>query len=712
MNLFIEKLQTGRQVGIRGLALIACLISINLKAADLNTEIQGREPDAKLKIKKSLVPQYDLAKKKSKDIPKLDIGQEKQLRAGAIEAANLSSGTEKTFKEPAVVRKTSPSAIANLKTIGKALPPVSAAKKLVTIGGQAPALPKVAEVSNPSFKEANPQLVKIEEMTPSQMKLLQALIFSDIKKDYPMALALFAELLEDPVMKSEATYQVAITSRNLGLYSEYKFRMLQLLNDKKTDWQKQAAVDLAAHAGEGDVELVGVLDPKLEALKVELEKADTYQINRAKYYLEKGNLTKAFAAVDEIVMDSPVYTDGLFLKSLILYRGGNLKEAISLQQTVLKDVMDKRPDSEFKSIVAITLARLFFQAGQYKEAYEHYLKVEKNHPEWLQSMIEQAWAQVLSSDYEGATGNMFSLHTDFFKKAFAPESYVVRTVGYLNLCQYGDGAKVVYDFKRKYTPVLAQLKDYQSKQKENISYYDTIKSWARNSDLKTFDGLPREFIFALTRHPSFILQQKMINSIEDQGTKLNKMSIDLIKSERIALAAQSDAKQKITELSKKKRDPASKELEQEAMNFQEKRLMAFKIQHYVAQKARNSLKDLRNVATIRLDKEKAHFRDLAGKALKTRFSQMYTKLNATLDQGDVLKYELYSGAGEHLRYQLAGGDVKDKEHAELKAEAGKDLNWDFRGEIWEDEIGHYRSSLKNVCAPEDRVSSNSSPAGR
>ena len=66
-----------------------------------------------------------------------------------------------------------------------------------------------------------------------------------------------------------------------------------------------------------------------------------------------------------------------------------------------------------------------------------------------------------------------------------------------------------------------------------------------------------------------------------------------------------------------------------------------------------------------------------------------------------------------MRYQLAGGDVQDKEHAELKAEQGKDLNWDFRGEIWEDEIGHYRSSLKNVCAPEDnKVSSTNTPGGR
>jgi hypothetical protein len=59
---------------------------------------------------------------------------------------------------------------------------------------------------------------------------------------------------------------------------------------------------------------------------------------------------------------------------------------------------------------------------------------------------------------------------------------------------------------------------------------------------------------------------------------------------------------------------------------------------------------------------------------------------------------------------MAGGDVNNKERPELKVEDGKSLNWDFRGEIWEDELGHYRSSLKNVCPPDEKLSSSNTPA--
>jgi hypothetical protein len=112
----------------------------------------------------------------------------------------------------------------------------------------------------------------------------------------------------------------------------------------------------------------------------------------------------------------------------------------------------------------------------------------------------------------------------------------------------------------------------------------------------------------------------------------------------------------------------------------------------------------------RLDKEKAQFRNSAGNAVKTRFKQMLTKLNNTLDQSDVLQYELYSGAGEHLRFQMAGGDVNTKERPELKVADEKALNWEFSGELWEDELGHYRSSLKNVCPPEENLSAADMPS--
>lgn len=672
--------------------------------ADVVTTVKGQSPGAEMKIKQSKVPQFDLVQKRNrngqvelvriKNIPRLNIGQEDQVKAKDLSPLKLP--TIGNVQINPVTELKSPSEIfidlESYKKINSVNPPKALVPEVLT----APTEPlRFPEVPKPIPQEPQLQQVEMEDMNPSRMKLLQALIFLEIKQDYSMALALFAELLKDEIVQIEATYQLALTSLKLGLYSEYKFRMQQVLGSSDPEWQKKAALNLAINAAEGDKDLVAIVDPKIAQHQIELKNADQYQMNRAKYYLDRGDLTLAFSAVDEIQLDAELYLDALFLKSMILYKGGQIQEAIGLAQVVYNKLIEtKARDADFTSMAALTLARLYFQAGQYKESFDQYLKVDKKSPDWLQAMVEQAWTQILSQDYEGAAGNMFSLHTDFFKKSFAPESYVARTVGYLNLCQFGDGAKVIFEFKKSYLPVLKQLNEYGKKMDSNTKYYDTIKTWVQNPDLKVVDGLPREFIFTLTRHPSFILEQKLINSVEDEVANLNKINLNLIRTERRSLADANDARAKLVQL--------KKDGNQEAIKEQEKRLLSSRIQHYIAKKARTSIKQLRTEASNRLNEEKLKYRDRAGAALKSRFIQMLTRLNESLDQSEVLQYELYSGAGEHLRYQMAGGKINEKERPELKVEPGKSLNWEFKGEIWEDELGHYRSSLKNVCAPEER----------
>ncbi len=685
----------------------------------LVTATPGRSPSAALKMKTSKVPAFEIYQKKVvkgkvevfrvKNIPKLDIGAEPGFRApdtSNFEAVLPPARKPASFE---IAKRMSPPAADISKWTQQPVAPAADAKSIVAVqpGFKAPAVAALEVFTPPQFQDLKPEVQKLEEMSPGQLKMLQALIFLEVQKSYNMALALFAELVDEGEFKTEATYQLGLTSKALGLYSEYKFQMMKVLNDSKKEWQKKAAVSLAQSADPGDKALVAVLDPKIEELKIEeIANIDQYNMNRAKYYLDKNNLTLAHAAVDDIAVTSPLALDSQFLKSVILYKGGHLQEAITGMTQVLADLTLKDPNSELKSQAALTLARMHFQASQYKEAFANYLKIDKTNPDWTQAMIEQAWSQILAEDYEGAAGNMYSLHTDFFKNSFAPESYVVRTVGYLNLCQYGDGARVINDMKRRFAPVQKQMDEYSSKMTTDLSYYETVKAFAKNPDQKTVDGLPRNFIFELAHHPSFTSEQKLINSTEDQETKYNKITLDLIKKERDIVKGENDVVKQLVSL-KKQFDSSKNDVEKAdlktAMSFQDKRLLSYKIQHFIAKKARNSIKDLRAQGLARLDKEKGDFKLKASMAIKSRFQAMQTTLKNTLDQSEVLNYELYAGAGEHIRYQLAGGEISDKDRAELKPEEGKSMKWDFKGEVWEDELGHYRSSLKNVC-PRDSVS--------
>jgi hypothetical protein len=341
---------------------------------------------------------------------------------------------------------------------------------------------------------------------------------------------------------------------------------------------------------------------------------------------------------------------------------------------------------------------MYFQKGDYKSAYKAYIKIDKSSPSWLQAMVETAWTQILAGDNEGAAGNMFSLHTDFFKRSYAPDTYIVRTVGYLNLCQFGDGMSVLNDLKKRYTPIQQKLEDFQKSNKDADHYYELVKTWLKNTDLQEVEGLPRAFIVELARHPSFTNTQKQINNYEDENNRFNKITIDLIRKEKEARLNMLKAKNELAVL---KREKASNE----KLSAADRKFLAAGVEHMIVSRAREGIKKMRLLALERLDKEKANLRALAAKTLQGRYNEFVAALANLVDQKEVLSYEIYSGAGEHLRYQMAGGEVKDREPAALTPEEKESYKWKFKGEVWEDEIGHYRSSLKNVC-PADDIAQN------
>ncbi len=687
------------------LVIVVPLLCSSAWAADsaLKVKKSGRPAASNLKVKSSMVPAYDVYQKKvvkgkvevSKvsHIPLLDLGEERKVEASALTPLRLPAAREVTLK--GIRRHDSPALVHSAVAPYNAT--VEHAKSLTNSEAfqKIPDVKMLNPIKDPVTKDPLVQLAQLDDMQPNDYKLLQALIFLEIQKNYELAMGLFSELMDDPKHRTEVLYQYAMTAKGLELNSEFRQYMLQVAQETKNkEWQQRATEALVKNIDALEVSDIALIDPLVIKHDLDVTKNDDYQLARAKYYSEKGQLGLMEDALMFITEKSPRYPDALLLTALFNYRQGKVDEAL-LQLESLMKVTSGDKTSQIRNVGAMTLARMQFQKSDYKAAFQSYLKVDKSNPLWLQAMVESAWTQILGEDYEGAAGNMFSLHTDFFKNAFSPESYVVRTVGYLNLCQYGDGVQVLNEMNKKYAPWKKKLEDYQKTNKAPTNYYDTVKNWVRNSDLKEVDGLPRSFIVELARHPSFMNLQKQINKYEDEINRFNTISLTLVKKERELIAKQNDATKQL--------DDAKKGARADSIQNAEKKLMSYRIQYHIAKKARVSIKNLRTVGLARIEKEKTALRTQASKALQTRFNEMLAGLDKVLDQNEVLKYELYSGAGEHIRYQMAGGDVNDKERPELKVQDEKSLNWKFKGEIWEDEVGHYRSSLKNVCPQDSNV---------
>ncbi|MBK9321433.1 MAG: hypothetical protein IPM97_00500 [Bdellovibrionaceae bacterium] len=659
-------------------------------------------------MKSSQVPAYKLVQKNKKlnEIPRLNFSPEREIQAN-IKPLNIPEAGQLQLNP--IAKKESP-AVINSSLESFKLDPLPGAK---TIASQKsiqniPEFKILNEIPEPQLDYSidKPELKALEEMKPNDYKMLQALIFLEYQKNYELALGLFAELMEDPEYRTEAWFNYALTAKGLGLNSEFRMGLIKVAMDSKSrEWQEKAVHKLIENIKILKVSDVKHIDPLITKYDIDTTQNEIYQMYRAKYYLDVGQLGLVEDALLFIGEKSPNYPEATFIAGLSLYRQGKVDEALVTMNKVL-ELTDGDKKGLIRNISALTVGRLYFQKGAYKDSFQSYLKVDKSNPLWLQAMTEQAWTQVMAEDYEGAAGNMFSLHTDFFKNAFAPESYTVRTVGYLNLCQYGDGIQVLTEMKKKYGTLKARLQTYQNANDKNVSnYYETVKAWLKNSERKEVDGLPRAFIVELARHPSFTVPQTEINTYEDEISRFNKVTLTLLAREKAVMKKASEAGREISEFRKKLIDNKKDESLKQKIATAEKRQMSFKIQQFIAQKSRTSIKKLREMGVARMEKEKGELRGQAGLALKNRMNQLAGGLYRVLEQNEVLAYELYSGAGEHIRYQMAGGNITEKERPELKVESGKSLNWKFQGEIWEDEVGHYRSSLKNVCPQDDKITS-------
>lgn len=659
----------------------------------------GRAPARNLQIKKSKVPTYQAFK--SKDIPRLDIGEEPTFKfnaSGLALPANPAMVRMSPHPMPNVLPIEIKKNLVNVEAVG----PVSASK----FSYPAPTnTPVVNEVANPTVTATNPETKKVTELTSPEKQLLEAQILLETQKKPEVALGLVTEILNDKKVKTEAEITYAVAAQTLGLDSEFRSTLMHIAQENSPKWSKKATELLVSQVQALDISHMKELHELVTKYDIDTDKNDAYNFYRAKYFLEKGDLGQVEYALSNIPEKSKYRIDALLIGALSLYRSNQIGKAATQLEMLLQEAPE---DSSLRSIGAITLARIQFQIGEYGKASETYKKVSKSSSLFLQAMTEQAWSQILNNDYEGAAGNMFSLHTDFFKNAFAPESYTARSVAYLNLCQFGDGLQALNNFKKKYGPFVERLSAYQGKYQSRQDDYETVRALLKNPDVKEVNGLPRSFVFEMARHPSFTKAQTQINNFEDEIEKFNKVNLGLIQLEKDLIKKQSEAREDMAKAKAQREAGGGSVAELKARtDGLEQQIASLKYQYELTKKSRNWIKDARTRAQSRIDKEKVVLKEVASKSLRTRLNELTKDVSHILEQNEVLEYEIMAGAGEHLREQSAGAQAKKVDAPSRMPASEKNVKWSFKGEIWEDEIGHYRSSLKNVCTgSDDKIASH------
>jgi tetratricopeptide (TPR) repeat protein len=684
-------------------AAVAIPIAIPIPVVKKVEEVGGRRSNSGVAI-------YDI--KVQDSIPRLDIEREAKIKASRyyVEGKNLKVLEDRIlhpFETPEVF-------------------PEKAFRELVTIPAYKPIdwlkmkdveyqpkgklsrgpVDRVVMVYKP---EAPLALKAYVPLTTEETRLLTGLLMYQQGDKCASAVGLFHALARNPEYQSEADYYLAMCSRSLGLESDFIERARRVLDGNDLAISRKMLKELRPEVSTELVEILGTSLNKAVANKKVLEGLDANGMGTVAYILslyasQIENYKLALTWAKQVPETHAKYLEAQFLLALAEYQTGNKEGALKIQEKLVASIKTDKTKDEFQALIALNAARMFFQEHKFKPAQASFIKVAKDHPLWLQSLTEMGWSQLMSGDYEGAIGNMYSIQSPFFGNVFKPESYVIRTIGYLNLCQFGDAYRILGILEHDYRPQEAAMGRFleQAKTKPG-AHYQAVKSLLASRESKEVDGLPAPVVREMARHKDFITLQKALNREVDEKQVYGRLDSDIDKSLKQAQVAGETTLKRINEIKKNmamhgvradleaNRTQRLAQLETETNNQE---TYAYMVELFAD--AKKALPTYRNDMGVAADARMGKLKVKIEKTLNTRLARLRNELGRILENNELLRYEVFAGSGENIRFQVAGGEKGNRVPASVIPKA-KSLQWVFDGEYWEDEVGHYRSSLKNNC---------------
>lgn len=423
-------------------------------------------------------------------------------------------------------------------------------------------------------------------------------------------------------------------------------------------------------------------------------------LNRRGKYSEVLKFTKDFPSVH------PRYNEILYFRAVAFVNANNYKEAERLL-LLTQDRLDKLKVKSGKEvlltdIVSSTLGKIYLTKKDYKKADVQYKRINPQSPIWYENLMELGWNQLASKNYSETLGNMYFVDRNTNLTAWKPDTYIIRSIAFLNLCHFSDANDALKVVENFYKTLYSESIEAH---KKRPNYYTLLVNSIK-SDLSSYaSGVPVPLLRYAAIDIDFIQVQESINNLIDEIESQKNLENQIVKrvgqyeGNRISnIDRIAKLRNDISELKGKKR--AQKQLakkEQELIEAQ-KEYDSLKGSITSLSKGVNWQVEKLNSKISSLQSLMAKLEANAARILNSRIDTALVSLKEKLDQAELIRFEIYSRSGNNIRFRLAGGKV-DKQESEtaFKAFGSKELKWSYNGEIWKDEYGSLNSSIKDQC---------------
>ena len=164
---------------------------------------------------------------------------------------------------------------------------------------------------------------------------------------------------------------------------------------------------------------------------------------------------------------SQYYIKALFHMGVIASISGKPQKGLKFFEKVRDLSSDVTNGSWLREQTALNIARIHYEKKDFREAIRYYAQIPRQSDNWLQALFEASWAFFLMEKANNTLGTIHTLHSPFFKNRFFPESYILQAITFLRMCRYDRVKESMALFKKRYSPVLKDIKTLLAESKNN-----------------------------------------------------------------------------------------------------------------------------------------------------------------------------------------------------------------------------------------------------
>jgi tetratricopeptide (TPR) repeat protein len=343
-----------------------------------------------------------------------------------------------------------------------------------------------------------------------------------------------------------------------------------------------------------------------------------------------------------VTPDSRYFPKAKFLQGISYVRQEQPKPAVEAFKDLLRVTVDTPHPTEdlkyFNQLAILSMARVFYSTGQFKQALKYYDQIPLDSVLWLDALFESSWAWFRIQNHEKALGNLHTLNSPFFKDEYYPEAPILEAVIFYSNCNYEKTRARIQEFRLTFEPLRDEIKGYLD------SYAD-----------------PTEFY-------------NFLSKLQASGTALSP------RVQQILNAAYQD-----------------KELKRIATYVRELDREVDLIRRSKSSWSKSQLAD-QIVQEIEVIKSIAVHE--AGQLAKQRLQRVVAELNELISQSLKIEFEVASAEKGIVSNDLGGEGMANKEKTAgpIYATDDEHIYWPFTGEYWRDELGYYLYTIKSECS--------------